>query len=139
MKILDIYGRERRVNIKKYYIKWGEKVASNLQWGVKNIVEPFFRNDIVLEEFVIPSSLLRIDILNISKKIAIEVHGEQHEKYNKHFHKTVSGYLSSYRRDGEKRKWIEETMSYKLIEVNFDEVDLFSRQWVIEKYGIDLL
>lgn len=139
MKIKDIYGRDKNISLNKYLIKWDKPACSKFQTNIQNFLYIYWKNHIVTVEFRIPSSLLRCDIINWSKKIAIEADGGLHDKFSKHFHGTRSRFLNSFRRDIAKYKWIEEIMEFKLIRIIPKEVPLLSRQWFIDKHEIDII
>jgi hypothetical protein len=54
--------------------------------------------------------------------ILIEVHGEQHYKFVKRFHKTKAGFKKSQLRDQKKKDWCE-LNDIIFIELPFDKVD----------------
>jgi Glu-tRNA(Gln) amidotransferase subunit E-like FAD-binding protein len=93
-------------NSNKYRIDWDKKSRSNIQFNTKQYLRPFWENHIVYEEFTIPQSRLSLDIVNETKRIVIEVQGEQHEKYNKWMH---GGSRAKFRRqiarDMKKEEW----------------------------------
>ena len=68
---------------------------------------------------------MKVDILNATKKIAIEVQGSQHTKYNKFFHAgNRSNYLQQLKRDEMKFKFCE-LNEISLIEIyDSDTIDL---------------
>lgn len=80
---------------------------------------------------------MSVDFLNATRKIAIEVNGEQHEKYNKFFHKNRLNYFYSIKRDFDKKKWLEMN-EYMVIEINYDEVDQLSEEFFLSKFNIRL-
>lgn len=103
-------------------IDWNKKVSLP-QLIVKEFLYPFWKRDIVEEEFVIPGSKLRIDLLNFSKKIAIEVSpNSYHSKYNNWLHKSRIGFADKVQKDEQKRLWCEEN-GIRLIELTDEEID----------------
>jgi very-short-patch-repair endonuclease len=81
---------------------------------------------------------MKVDMMNATKKIAIEVNGAQHSNYNKFFHANSRiNYLNSIKRDFKKLEWLEQN-NYNLIEVNYDEVDSLSKDFFKKKFKIDL-
>ena len=96
------------VNLIKYAINWTEG-GSKPHLKVKQFLEPYWRFSQVLEEFLIPGSKLRIDILNVSQKIAIEISPSSSHSFNPFFHKSrAGGFLASLKRDQGKEEWILE-------------------------------
>lgn len=103
MKFLDPYGRPRNLkNAKKYLIDWNAKSRSKFQKNVKDFLVSYWKHDIVFEEFRVVGTMLSLDFYNANKKIAVEVQGDQHTKFVKHFHKTRLKYLDQLNRDQKK-------------------------------------
>lgn len=124
------------INISRWRIDWDYEV-SKPQKLVKDFLKPFWKHHIVLEEFVIPGSRLRIDLLNLTTKIAIEVSPRQHFEMNAFFHKTKAGYLSSIKRDVAKEKWIKDS-GFKYVELQDDDLLKLSREWFKETHDVVL-
>jgi hypothetical protein len=62
------------------------------------------------------------DIFVPSFMAIIEIHGEQHYKYVKHFHKSIDGFHKYVRNDQKKKEWCElNDISY--IELKYDQQD----------------
>jgi len=107
MKLKKLNGKEVNFNINSYRIDWDCESASKFQTRVKDFFRPYWQGQIVLEEFRIPSTLWRIDFLNLNKKLAVEVNGNQHREYNEHFHQgSRVKYLNQIKRDYKKEQWI---------------------------------
>jgi len=139
LKIKDIYNREKNINIGKYLISWDEPSCSKFQTSVKNFLYPYFKNGVVTEEFKIPSSRLRCDFLHWGRRLAIEAHGRQHDDYVEHFAGSRSGFLAAWKRDSQKRDWIENIMKFQLILIYEKDMPYLSRQWFIDEYNIDII
>lgn len=78
---------------------------STLQTTARDRIRKLFGSQVILEEFTIPKSQLRLDFLLPFIKIAVEVHGEQHDKYVKHFHGTRKNFAEAQKRDEQKAHW----------------------------------
>ena len=128
-----------KVPASKYKIAWDKAVASNFQFSVKQFLKQYWQYDIgVFEEFRIPGSKLRCDILNNQKKIAVEASGAQHFEYNKFFHGgSEMNFLGSIKRDDSKRLWLERN-SFKMIELVESDVPKLSPEYILEKFGVDI-
>ena len=117
MKFLDPYGKPRNLkNAKKYLINWGTNSRSKFQKNVKDFLVDYWKNDIVFEEFRIVGTRLSLDFYNANKKVAVEVQGDQHVRYVKHFHKNRLKYLDQLKRDQKKLDFCE-LNDIKLVEV----------------------
>lgn len=122
MKFLDPYGHPRNLkNAKKYLIDWNANSRSKFQKKIKDFLANSWKNDIVFEEFRIAGTMLSLDFYNANKKIAIEVQGDQHVKFVKHFHKTRLKYLEQLKRDQKKLDFCE-LNGIKLVEIYKNDV-----------------
>ncbi len=123
MKLLNIKGKPQSKNVSKYLIKWDKKSRSGIQFNVKKYLKTIWKNDSVYEEFPVFGSLLKVDFLNSTKKIAIEVNGPQHSSYNPFFHNnSISNFLKSIKRDCSKSEWLK-LNGYKLIEIDENNIN----------------
>jgi len=131
MKFLDPFGKQRNLkNAKKYLIDWESKSRSKFQNRVKIFLMPYWKNDVVFEEFRIVGTRLSIDFYNANRCIAIEVQGDQHVKYVKHFHKNRLKYLDQLKRDQKKLDFCE-LNDIKMVEIYSTDIvnaSLFSDQ-----------
>lgn len=59
-------------------------------------------------------------------KVLIEVHGEQHYKFVKRFHKTNGGFNASKKRDKMKQEWCE-LNDIIYVELPFDQKDEWAK------------
>ena len=138
MRLFDVNGRLVNKSVNKYLIKWDGKSRSNVQFLTKQFLKQFWRSQIVYEEFPCYGSLLKVDILNATLKIAIEVHGKQHESFNSFFHNgNPSNYLRGIKNDFKKLQWLEKN-NFKVVEIMEDEVKNLSRSFFREKFDIVL-
>jgi very-short-patch-repair endonuclease len=81
---------------------------------------------------------MKVDILNATKKIAVEVNGRQHSSFNSFFHNNSRNkYLASIKRDVQKREWLEKN-GFTVIEIEEDEVNKLSEEFIV-KNGIKLI
>jgi len=138
MRLYDIKGRLRSKNVTKYLIDWDKPSRSKIQFKTKKFLEPFWGCHVVFEEFPVYGTRQKVDILNATIKVAVEVQGKQHSSFNKFFHSNSrSKYLDSIKRDVLKREWLESN-KYKLIEVEEDEVNDLSRSFFEKRFGLKL-
>jgi hypothetical protein len=80
---------------------------SKIQFRCGEELIRIFPRHIILEEFPIPKSRLRIDFFLPSLMIAVEVQGQQHFEFNPYFHNNMSDFIQSKKRDKEKAQWCE--------------------------------
>lgn len=131
--------KEVSINIKRYLIDWKNDGDSKLEKKFIDLIYPFWNRYIVLFQCRVPGSKLRLDILNCNKRLAIEIDGEQHQQFNKHFHANSRiVYLNSLRRDWVKEEWLAKN-NIKLIRLNTEDLNNFSLKYVRDKFDISLV
>jgi hypothetical protein len=136
MRLLNVNGTLVNKNVRKYLVNWEGKSRSKLQYKFKQFFYPYWKNHIVYEEFPVYGSMLKVDLLNATKKIAVEIQGEQHESFNKFFHDNSRlKYLQSIKRDVKKEKWLE-INEFKFLQVYESDLKTLSPQYIEEKCGI---
>ncbi len=125
--------------VSKYLIDWEKKSKSKLQFNVKQFLKSYWQNHIVYEEFPVYGTRLKVDFINMTKKMAVEVHGPQHESFNKFFHgNSRAKYLASIKRDAQKAEWLEKN-NFIFIEIYDKDIDNLSRQFIEKTYNISLV
>ena len=138
MRLYNVKGKLQSKLVGKYLINWNKKSRSKIQFKVKQFLKPYWENHVVYEEFPVYGTRMKVDILNATKKIAVEVNGRQHSNFNSFFHNNSRAkYLASIKRDVEKREWLEKN-GYTLIEIEEDEVPQLSEEFIV-KNGIKLI
>ena len=81
---------------------------SKRQREVKKFLKKYWQSHVVFEEFPVAGTRLSIDFYNANKKIAVEVQGSQHTRYNSFFHGGhKNNYLEQLKRDEMKFKFCE--------------------------------
>lgn len=140
MQYLTLKGRKKAVpaeKAQKCRMDWEKKSLSNFQFDVKRFLKPFWHNNVCYEEFPVVGTRMHIDIYNATKKIAIECDGQQHVRYNKHFHRgSASVYFGQVSRDNSKEEWCE-LNGITLVRVYETDVKNLSREWFREQ-GVEL-
>lgn len=138
MRFTKLNGQKLyNVNISKYKIDWERKVSAP-QFKIKSLVKKLWEYDLVLEEFVIPGSRLRLDLFNTNKKIVLEVSPDcYHSNYNSFLHGNRQKFLDKIKKDFIKREWCEKN-KLSLIELTDKDIKEFSQNYILEKYGIEL-
>jgi hypothetical protein len=137
MKFKNIFGKDVNKNINKYLVKWNEPCRSKVQFNIKKFFENYWKTHIVVEEFPVFGSRMKCDLINFTKKIAVETHGLQHDKFVKHFHRTRTGFKKSVKRDLQKYTWLEMN-DFKVIEIFENETSLLNSDWIKEKFDIEI-
>jgi len=139
MRLLNVNGTLVNKNVRKYLIDWQGKSRSKLQYNFKQFFYPYWKNHIVYEEFPVYGSMLKVDFLNATKKIAIEIQGDQHESFNKFFHNDSRlKYLQSIKRDVKKEKWLE-LNKFKFLELYENDLKNLSPEYIEQKCNIIII
>lgn len=79
-KIRDIKG------IHTYLVDWTASQGSEFSTEVLELLEPYWRHDMVFAELPVAGTRLRYDFVNLSKRIICETDGIQHSCFSEHFH-----------------------------------------------------
>ena len=109
-----------------------------MQKEVKDFFKAYWIAHVVYEEFPVYWSELKVDFLNATIKVAIEVQGPQHNSFHAFFHNNSRAkYLESIKRDVMKREWLEKN-DYRLIELEKKDVDNISKKFLQEKFKLNL-
>lgn len=137
LTLLNVRGRLATKNVAPYIIRWNGPSKSQLQFTVKQFLRPFWIGHIVFEEFPVFGTKLRVDILNATLKVAIEVNGPQHQEFHWFHGGEPFNYLGGIKRDVEKMEWLQRN-DFNFIEINYDEVDKLTRQFFLEKFDVKL-
>ncbi len=137
MTFLDLKGKKRSKNITKRKIDWEGPSRSKFQKTVKDFFYPYWKYDLVFEEMPLVGTRLSLDLVNYSKKIAVEVQGAQHGKFIGYFHKTRNDFRKQLERDNKKETWCE-INGYTLIEIYPTDLKDLSKKWILENFKIQL-
>ena len=138
MRLISVTGRAVNRNVSKYLIDWGKKSRSKIQFKTKQFLKEYWENHIVYEEFPVYGTRLKVDILNATKKIAVEVNGAQHSSFNKFFHgDSRQKFLQSIKRDCKKLDWLE-LNEFEVIEIEEKEVPLLSYKFIKKQFGVEI-
>jgi hypothetical protein len=139
MRLYNINGKLSNKNVSKYLINWDKKSKSFPQFKTKQFLKPYWFGHIVYEEFPVYGSLLKVDFLNATKKIAIEVNGPQHDSFNPFFHNNSRmDYLKSIKRDYTKSQWLEKN-EFLLLQINTDEINKLSVSFFKNTFNVDIV
>ena len=138
MKLYDIKGRLVNKSVTKYRIKWDAECRSNFQFEVKQFFKTYWYGQICYEEFPVYGTRMKVDLINMTKRIAVEVQGAKNYKFNNFFHNNSRAiYLRSITRDYEKRTWLESN-KFKILEIIDEDLPLLSRSYIQEKFEINI-
>ena len=125
MNVIGLVGKEYRWNPSTSQAKVNK--SSSLHEKAKGVLSLVFPHDIILQEVSLAGSktqsrrsTLRADLYIPNRNLMVEVHGEQHHKFNKFFFKDKISFYRAIARDKEKKEWCYlNDIAY--IEFNYDE------------------
>tara|TARA_R110002020_G_scaffold46539_17_gene132383 strand:- start:695 stop:1102 length:408 start_codon:yes stop_codon:yes gene_type:complete len=130
MKVRDLEGNLSNFKLNGSIINAADNRArSKLHVQAREILYKLFPTMPILEEVLIHTRPRRNQYLDfyINKlKLAIEVHGQQHYKFNSLFHASGQDFLKQKKMDQDKKDWCElNNITY--IELPFNEVDKWKK------------
>jgi len=138
VKLYDIKGRLVNKSVAKYRIKWDAGCRSNFQYEVKQFFKTYWYGQICYEEFPVYGTRMKVDLINMTKRIAVEVQGAQHEEFNKFFHNNSrANYLKSITRDHDKVVWLENN-NFKILEIFEADLASLSKEYIFDKFEISI-
>ena len=138
MRLYNIYGKLVNKNVVKYKVDWDKPCRSKIQFNVKSFFKDYWSGHICYEEIPVFGSRLKVDLINFTRKIAVEVQGEQHNEFNKFFHNNSRDkYLESIQRDMKKIQWLEMN-EFKVLEVTKEDLPELSRKYIFDTFGVDI-
>ena len=138
MKLYDIKGRLVNKSVSKYRVDWEADCRSNFQYEVKQFFKTFWYGQICYEEFPVYGTRMKVDLVNMTKRIAVESHGAQHESFNKFFHNNSrANYLRSITRDHDKVVWLENN-DFKVLEIFEEDLPSLSKRYILEKFEVSI-
>lgn len=118
MKFLDLSGRLHIFNFTK--ICRESSSPSGLHLSARELIKKRFPYSSIYEEVTLLGLGLVADFFIPDLKVMVEVHGEQHYKFVKRFHKSQAGFIASTKRDKLKREWCE-INDVVYVELPFDQ------------------
>lgn len=131
-------GKTVNFNPAKYKIDW-DRAVSGPQKKVKDFLRPFWKNDVLLEEMVLPKSgKKRYDLVNLTRRIIVETSPDEvHLQFNEFMHGSRAGYLKKLKSDYEKMQ-IAELNGFKFIELNNVHLENLTKEMFFKEFGLEL-
>ena len=125
MKITGLDGREYSWNPSSKQSKTQNR--SKLHTKAKDLLKSVFPYDRILEEVTLVGTnsgtrkgTLRADFFIPNRNLIVEVHGEQHFKFNGFFFKDKLSFFRAKARDRDKKEWCR-INDIEIVEFNYDE------------------
>tara|TARA_R110000744_G_scaffold3161_1_gene12261 strand:+ start:3967 stop:4380 length:414 start_codon:yes stop_codon:yes gene_type:complete len=127
MDIFGLDGKAYKWNPSRSQASVSEKNRSSLHKKARILLKDLFTYDRILEEVTLPGtktasrkSILYADFYIPNRDLVIEVHGEQHFKFNSFFYKDKLSFFKAKARDNDKRAWCK-LNRITMIELNYNE------------------
>jgi hypothetical protein len=123
MKVRDLHGNVSTWKPTGDIVTAGDsRRRSKLHVEARKILYELFPTMRILEEVPIkPRSKTQfLDFFINNIKLAVEVHGQQHYKFNTMYHASAQDFLNQRKNDTDKRDWCE-TNNITLIELPYDK------------------
>lgn len=122
MRFFDTKNREHKIDIRPS--RWKKKEVGEgrglFQSKVGILLDELYSGDLILEEFPCVGEGLYIDFFLPRRRLAIEVQGSQHNKFNSFFHRSKADFLAQQKRDERKELWCEINL-IRLVKINYGE------------------
>lgn len=126
------------VNVTDYLINWEPKrEVSKPQAAVKAFLRPYWKSHVVLEEFRVPGTRMRIDLLNLTRRLAVEISPSGSHAFNPFFHKDRHKFGRAVARDLSKIDWCAQN-GFVLVELGDEDLADLTAEMFFERYKITL-
>lgn len=126
MKLNDIRGRPISIDVSHKNYPPKNQHRSNRQGYCLDLIREVYPRDIIIEEFTIPGSRMSLDFFIPSRRLAIEIQGEQHQSHINFFHgdrRYSKSYGNQKIRDSQKSYWCENN-EIRLVEIHPCDIDV---------------
>jgi len=111
------------------------KIADDVYDILIELFPKVLSNRVVKEHYVkYKGTSLFFDFIIKELNVLVEVQGQQHTKYIRHFHGDMAGFLKQKYRDNLKIAYIQEDNLYSLVRINHDEK--ITKKRLLEKINI---
>ena len=126
MKIRGLDGQIHNWKLHGYVVRASEsRPRSKLHLKARSILKDIFPTVQILEEVAAPitrTEKLFFDFYLNTVKLVVEVHGQQHYKFNTMFHTSAQEFANQRKRDRRKAEWCEyNNITYIELPYNEDE------------------
>ena len=125
MQVVDLDGNSGEWKVKGKEVTLDKRPRSSLHKTARELLKERFPTYQILEEVGVPVKRgihLYFDFYLPLRKLAIEVHGQQHYEYNTMFHNSQLDFLKQRRHDRYKEEWCEAN-GIQLIVLPYNEQD----------------
>ena len=127
MNVKGLDGRDYSWNPGANQAKASDQHKSSIHKKAKILLDTIFPYDRILEEVSLPGTknqfrrgMLSADFFIPNRDLLIEVHGEQHYKFNNFFYKDKLSFYRAKVRDVDKKEWCE-LNNIRLVALDYNE------------------
>lgn len=104
---------------------------SSYHTSALEVLKKIYPLDSTLEEVAVPGEHLFLDIFIPSRKLVVEVNGEQHYKFNSHFYESENAFYQAKQRDLVKVEWCK-LNGFDLVVLDYNNNDKWE-QLILER------
>ena len=136
MRVTSLKGdRPYKLDPTEYLIDWERKV-SKPQKLVKEFLRPYWQTSVVGEEVRVPGSKCRLDLVNFTRRVVVEVSPDSSHSFNKFFHKNRFKFGGAVQRDLDKVSWCDRN-GFTYVELGEDDIANLSVA-LFKELGVEL-
>lgn len=128
MLIINLDGNRVKWKVNGKEVIQDNRIRSSLHIAARQLIKDRFPTMQVLEEVSIPlrrGKTLYLDFYIPLRKLAIEVHGEQHYRYSTLFHSCSKDFLDQRINDRDKELWCRQN-NIEYIVLPYNTIDTWS-------------
>lgn len=110
MLVKTLEEKEYKWNIPERCFKVSKRKVSKPHERTRELLQELYPSCKICEEVPVRISRtkkLHLDFFIPTLKMAVEIHGEQHYKFNVHFHRDLKAFLEARANDIKKKEWCE--------------------------------
>ena len=125
MKIIGLDGKIRKLSLHDTKVSVNDaRPRSSYHLLARKVIKEVFL-DFVGEEVFVPNEGFYLDFFLPTRRIVVEVHGEQHYKFNSFFHKTKLDFVKQKKTDKNKAEFCK-LNGFAYVEFPYNETE---EQW----------
>ena len=130
MRLRSITGVPRYKNVENRRVDWSGESKSKFQMEVRGLLFPFWKHNVVYEEFPVFGTKLTLDFFNATKFISIEVQGGQHTKFVPYFHQTGRAAFTDQLKNDRIKRIFCEMNDIQLIEIFWEDKKKLNEEFI---------
>lgn len=128
MRVKDFKGREYPWPPTGHIVSVDTRPRSQYHTRCRELLRKLYPTQPILEEVTLPGVNLYLDFYLHFRRIAVEVNGEQHYKFNPHFYQNKLAFFRARQNDSRKAEWCQMN-SIVLVTLDWNKDDA---QWTAD-------